>query len=569
MGLPYVMDSRRLTGASMLLDRPGAVLETRAPSESKALLLESWAHALKQILSALGMAHERWVVRDQGPTQMLACSAPLDLLLPMTYVLEQAWQEALTEHCPDLELEEGFTIDQLAARMVRRSAPRLNAIERAAKRHGVLFLLGEEDISLGQGAEAQCFELDDLPLPDAIDWDSLTRRVPIAMITGTNGKTTTARILARILSDRGWVTGFSCTDYVQIGNRIVNRDDYSGPTGARLVLRDPEVEAAVLETARGGMLRRGVQVDCADVVVVTNVADDHLGDGGIHNLAQLAECKFTITRGLRRGAPVVVNSEDRHCARWARNLPRPVIWFGLQRPGKTLAMHRRTRAMVYVADGWVVIERQGQIERVLPVADIPLTFGGYARHNVANVLAAVGAAFVLKVPLASMKTTLARFGSDADDNPGRANLFHIHGAQVLADYGHNPEGLRAVFEVAAHLKHERLLIAFGQAGDRTDSDIRGLADAVAAINPDRVLIKGMEEMLRGRAVGEIPRLMRKQLGKRGIAPERVLDVADDREAVTKALAWLQPGDLALLFIHVDKQALLAELAFMARSRPGA
>jgi UDP-N-acetylmuramyl tripeptide synthase len=553
MALPYLIDSRRLTGASMLLERPGAIIETRLPNAIKAQLLELWPKLLRVRLRALGMAHEQSVVRDQGPTQMLAITAPIDALLPATYILERVYADALRACGIEQHSEEVLSDEQLEARLVRRSHPRHVALLRSAKRHGVLCQFDEDSLSLGMGAEVENFELDELPLPDAIDWPALKTRVPIALITGTNGKTTTARLLARMLKCAGHVVGFCCTDYVQIGDQITDRDDYSGPTGARKVLRHPEVTAAVLETARGGMLRRGLQVSDADVAVLTNVADDHLGDGGIHTLKQLAECKFTITRGLRRAAPVVVNADNRPCAAHAKTLDRAIIWFAKQRPRTP----SRARAWVYLREQTICIESLGAVHELVPVAEVPMTLGGHAKHNIENALAAVAAAHALKLPLEAMRAGLKEFGLSPDDNPGRLNRFSIAGGTVLVDYGHNPEGLRAVFDALTGIPHQRLLVAFGQAGDRTDADIRGLADAVAKAGADRVLIKELPKMLRGRALGEIPALIRTRLAKHGV--REVHQVADDHAAVDDALAWLQPGDLAVLFLHVDKEELLARL----------
>lgn len=555
-----LLDSRRLTGASMLLPRPGAMLETRLPSDRKRRLMRRWQELLQALYADLGWSGEWIVVRDQGPTQMLAATAPMDALLAATYVLEHALVFALLD--PQRPGAEAWSaaVDALDARIVRRTDPRLAALARAAQRHGAQMLVGERDVSLGMGAAARRWPDDELPLPDEVNWELARQRLPIALITGTNGKTTTARLLARMLSLAGHTVGFSCTDYVQIGAQILERDDYSGPTGARMVLQHPDITAAVLETARGGLLRRGIQVRHADVGIVTNVAADHLGDGGIHTLEQLAEAKFSLTRGLHPQAPLVVNAEDRYCTRHARKLARPVYWFALHRPPRALLRGQcEVRAQVYASHGEVVIDDAAGIRPLLPVADIPITVGGNATHNLANALAATAAGLAMGVAEPVLAQALRDFGRDWRDNPGRANLFWIRGAQVLADYGHNPEGLAAVFRIARALPHGRCLVSFGQAGDRSDADIRELADQVAALNPDRILVKDMPDMLRGRAAGEIPALLRTRLLDCGIAEQRIEILQGDPAALQSALAWIQPGDLAVLFIHTDSAALLEQL----------
>lgn len=556
-----LLDSRRLTGASLLLSRPGAILETRLPPERKRRLMRRWSTWVNQLYADLGWFDQEVATRDMGPTQMLAATAPPAALLPATYVLEQALDWALQD--PAVPSSDAYhrAVDTLVTRVARRTDGWLDALVRSAERHRAQLLIGERDLSIGEGAAALVFADDDIPTPESIDWSDKQHRLPTVLVTGTNGKTTTSRILARILKTAGHTVGFSCTDYVQIGDEIVDRDDYSGPTGARMVLRNARITAAVLETARGGMLRRGIQVRDADVGVVTNVAADHLGDGGIHTLEQLAEAKFTLVRGLHPGAPLVVNAEDRHCTRHARRLDRPLYWFAVQRPPRGLLKGAaRTEALLYRENGQLLIDRDGNREVLLPVADLPSAFGGSALHNIANALAASAAALALGVGLEPIRTALRDFGRSYLDNPGRANLFTIGGATVLADYGHNPEGLAAIFQIAAALPRERLLVSFGQAGDRTDQDIRDLADQVAAQQPERVLVKEMVKMLRGRPEGEIPALLVSQLKKRKLKASQIELCQGDRAAVESALAWLQPGDLAVLFIHQESAALLAELA---------
>lgn len=559
-----LLDSRRLTGASMLLSRPGAMLETRLPPERKRRLMRRWFSWVERLYADLGWAGEEVVTRDQGPTQMLAATAPPAALLPATFVLEQALDWALLDPARPTLAAYHRAVDALMTRIARRADGWLDALVRSAQRHCAQLLIGERDISLGEGRAAVVFDDDDIPTPDSLDWSDKQHRLPTVLVTGTNGKTTTSRILARILKTAGHTVGFSCTDYVQVGDAILDRDDYSGPTGARMVLRHPEVTAAVLETARGGMLRRGIQVRDADVGIVTNVAADHLGDGGIHDLAQLAEAKFTLVRGLHAEAPLVVNAEDRHCTRHARRLDRPLYWFAVKRPPRGLLKGAaRTEALLYREGSQLWLDRDGVREALLPVSDLPIAFGGSAVHNIANALAASAAALALRVEMEVIRTALRSFGASWLDNPGRANLFQIRGATVLADYGHNPEGLAAIFAISAALPRQRLLISFGQAGDRTDQDIRNLADQVAAQRPDRVLVKEMLRMLRGRSPGEIPQLLSAQLKKRGLRPAQITVIDGDRAAVETALDWLQPGDLAVLFIHQDSATLLPELAALA------
>jgi cyanophycin synthetase len=561
MPLPYVSDSRRLTGASLFLPVPGAILEVAAPTEIKTKLRVYWRHWVKKLLQRIGWSDALVVTRDQGPSQILAISAPIDGLLAATHITEWAWEAALAK----LKLARAASLneatDRILGRIAREARPPLAALYRAAVLRRVPVFLSEQELSLGEGANSKVFTFDDLPEPSQIAWRPKMRRVPKILVTGTNGKTTTVRLLARMLSTAGNVVGFCSTDFVQVGADILERDDYSGPTGARIVLRHPDTETAVLEVARGGMLRRGLQVIDGDVGVVTNVANDHLGENGIHTLAQLAEAKFTIVRGLREDAPVVVNADDEHCRAYARKLTHPICWFGFERPSASITRGRAPRAgLVYLEQEHFCIELDADTRYILAdVADCPLSLRGSARYNVANMLAATAAAVMLGCPLDAIVSALLHFGKHPADNPGRANVYPIRGAQVLVDYGHNPDGISAILDSAAVLGHKRLLIGVGMPGDRSDEAAVAVGERVAQAKASHVIVKELAMYLRGRPEGELSGILRKSLKANGYPEKKTGYVRTDAELVERALQWLKPGDLAVLFLHENVSELSALL----------
>lgn len=565
MALPFVTDSRRLTGASLVLGVPGAILEVTAPTQHRVKLRVLWRNYARKLLDRIGWEREQVVTRDQGGSQIFAISAPIDGLLPATYITEWAWEAALFR----MQLGErpnniAVTCDDILSQIVKEAKPGLAALFLAAKLRGVTTLL-EKELSLGEGEHCRIYPLDDLPLPDEISWNSKRRRIPIALVTGTNGKTTTVRLLAKMAREAGFSAGFCSTDYVQVGTEILQRDDYSGPTGARFVLRHPNTELAVLEVARGGMLRRGLQVTDADVGLVTNVADDHLGENGVHTLDQLAEAKFTIVRGLRSDAPVVVNADDLHCRAYARRLNHPIIWFSLDRPQPDMLKGKRARlGFCYVDSGFLVREIAGVNESVIAVADVPITFNGAARYNTANALAALATASALDLPIKAIRRALASFGLDASDNPGRANVFHINGARVIADYGHNPDGIAALLNASMALPAKRRLVAVGLAGDRSDDAARQVGTLLGQLKFDRIIVKELVGYLRGRAEGELSGILLKALHAQRFPKSKISYLRTDVEAMTQTLAWLKPGDLAVLFLHENLGELTAKLAAMSQ-----
>jgi cyanophycin synthetase len=561
MALDYVLDSRRLTGASMVLAVPGAILEVAPPQALKTKLRVRWRHIMQQLLSDLGWASETIVAADQGASQILAISAPIDQLLVATHINEAAWELALAggrfaQKQRYLEL-----LEEALSQMAQTANPRLRALHSAARHHKVIGLLSESEYSLGEGESARIYPLDDLPLPNEVAWRAKRREIPIALVTGTNGKTTTVRLLAHLLRKVSPDVGFCSTDFVQIGAQVLQRDDYSGPTGARMVLRNARTTHAVLEVARGGMLRRGLQVIGANVAVVTNVADDHLGENGIYTLDQLAAAKFTVVRGLSAHAPIVVNADDLHCRSFARKLSNPIFWFALSKPTNTVLRSKVSRAgLVYVADQSIFVERaNAEAICLLDVKDCPLTLGGGALFNVQNVLAAVAAALCLDVPIDKIKQGLQEFGAHPADNPGRANVYPVQGARIVLDYGHNPDGVRAVLQSLHALKFNRLLIGVGLPGDRSLEAARAVAAAVVSVHPDWVCIKEMPKYLRGRPLGEISGAIRRELSARKFSAKKQHYLQDDAQMLQYARDWLKPGDLAVLFVHENTDQLAAQL----------
>jgi cyanophycin synthetase len=328
----------------------------------------------------------------------------------------------------------------------------------------------------------------------------------------------------------GLAVGWSNTDGVYLDGELVEEGDWSGPGGAARVLAQPGVELAVLETARGGILRRGVGVAHNDVAVVTNISADHLGLGGIHTLDQLAEVKATIVRITRAGGWVVLNADDpRTLAMRRLSRARPFV-FGLDpdAPGLREAQTDGGRAAT-VLDGDLVVLTRGRVERLLPVLDVPVTLAGLASFNVANALAAAAAG----LPAEAVLDGLRSFRPSLGQNPGRMNILDLDGRAVIVDMAHNEASLLALLEVARGLRLPggRILAMTGTAGDRTDELIRSLGE-LAARSADRVVIGEKHKYLRGRDPAELVRLLRE-----GAATVGVTDVPAHPGELAGLKAW--------------------------------
>jgi UDP-N-acetylmuramyl tripeptide synthase len=554
-----VIDSRRLTGPSLLLDAPGAILDVHLDERVRDRAIAAWRRAAERLLDAVGWPGQRLATRSFTGGASLAFTAPPDALYAATEINEAAWAAAWAEvegQTPEREEVVGARLRQAIA---DERNPSLIALRDRARARQLTFLAGEGLVSIGSGTWCQVWPTTELPKVETVDWLHV-HDIPVALVTGSNGKTTVVRLLAAIASAAGYAAGITCTDGVSVGGASLAEGDYSGPSGARLLLRRRDVQLAVLETARGGLLRRGLSVDRAAVAVVTNVADDHLGEFGIHDLEALADVKLLVTRALRPGASAVLNGDDPRLRARGERLGAPVVWFTLEPDAPWLARHLKSggRAALYADRALVLAEGSGRTA-VARVDDVPIAVGGAARHNVANALAAVAASAALGLPHEAITRGLARFGTAEEENVGRANVMELGGVQVVVDYAHNPHGLAALAEMVAAMPARRRLVLLGQAGDRSDASIRELARAALALRPDRFVLKEMDRYLRGRRPGEVTELMADELLRAGVPPEHIGRPGDELAAVRDALAWARPGDVLLLTVHQDRPVVLALL----------
>jgi UDP-N-acetylmuramyl tripeptide synthase len=616
-------NSRRLTGSNLFFDSSGAVLETLGVAVDETLL-QGWRNRVVRVRAALHWPQfetssavlgtraaaraSSTMARRHASGTSLALAAPLDQLFTATEVNEWAFCAALLEADPVgwSHLEAALVeAAQTAAREATESAtpdgrtpisvafatalpvlderaafarfatlarieamPRLQALLAEADSRALLHVLDDDDLTLGSGGGGRTWPVSALPEVASVPWTEL-HHVPAAVVTGSNGKTTTVRLLAACVREQGWRDGYNCTDGLFIaGERIVS-GDYSGPVGTRTVLRDTRVEAAILETARGGILRRGLAAGRARVALVTNISADHFGEYGIDDLDGLADVKLVVASTLDDTGLLVLNADDPLLRTRAEHIDRPIGWFSRDYANATLQAHRaRDGATSGVRNDRLIVSWPDRSQAVVQefdlgaIADMPLTVDGTADYNISNVAGAALAALQLGISHAVIAAALARFGADPMDNPGRLMRYDYRGAQVLVDYAHNPEGLAGLLEVATRLRRTgRVALVLGQAGNRPTADITALANTAARFQPDFIVIKEIESMLRGRAPGEVPTILHAALRSAGV-PESVLELQlTELGAVQRVLEWSKPGDVLVLPVHnlATRDATLALL----------
>jgi cyanophycin synthetase len=374
-------------------------------------------------------------------------------------------------------------------------------------------------------------------------------RIPIISITGTNGKTTVTRIIGHVLQEMNWCVGMTTTDGIFIGGESVSRGDTTGPHSARVVLSDPTVEVAVLETARGGIIRRGLGYDWSDISIITNIREDHIGQDGIHDIEDLVHIKSLIAERVREGGTLILNADDEQCVRLiektgVRRVNKQFIYFSLD--GNNMLIRKYLDiggAAFFVRDGWI-IEAVGQDEhRVVEVSAVPITMSGTANFQVANVTAAIAACRAYGVTRENIAAALKNFRND-EHNPGRANLYQVGEGYVIVDYGHNPDAFEAISRMAARWDGRRVTCILGVPGDRDDRLIED-AGRIAAKGFNRIIIKEDKD-LRGRCKGEVASLLCRAINE--AAPDReCLTVLDEVEAFTRELKEMRHGDVIVVF----------------------
>jgi cyanophycin synthetase len=393
-------------------------------------------------------------------------------------------------------------------------------------------------------------------------------RIPVVAITGTNGKSTTTRLIAHIASEAGLVTGMTNSDGIFVRGELAEAGDWTGFGGAGRILSEPGMQLAVLETARGGILLRGLGYDHNDVAVVTNVSPDHLGLQGIDTLDELAETKATLVRVTRRDGWVVLNADDPRVWRMRRETKARMYAFSADPESPTVeaALDHGGRAAV-VERGWITLRRSGERPvRLARVTELPVTFGGLSRVNVANALAAAAACDALGIEASLIGAGLRSFGRDLNANPGRLNLFERRGILVLIDFAHNEAGLSALIDVCRALVRKpkkgrsrggTIRLGLGTAGDRTDEMLRNMGE-LAGRGADEVIIAEKRHYLRGRDLEEMNDLFRDGVrlgGNRGEVPAYETELA----ALQALLDRSHRGDVAAVMAHVERAEIFTWL----------
>jgi len=554
-----IVDScRRLTGPSLVWSETGAILDVLVADQDMERVLDCWHGQLESLLHEINWVEASYTHRRFENGYNLLLAAPIDQLYSAVLVLETSWYLCACELLQQTAESREQLLDDIRVQMQQEQNPALIEVQGAAAEHGVDFLADDETISLGLGTGSLSFPIDQIPPAAQLDWNSI-HDIPVALITGTNGKSTSVRLLDGIARAAGHVSGITSTDFVRVGDDLLDQGDYSGPGGARLLLRDQRLEVAFLEVARGGILRRGLPLRRARVALVTNIASDHLGQYGVNTLAALTETKFAVRRTLADDGLLVANADDAESVNYlARNPQQNLCWFSLDKSNQQIQRHISVRQCCCFSDqGRLVYFDGSSFIDICAIDEVPMTLNGAATHNVHNALGAIGVAIAMGYTAAQICAGLQGFHSDENDNPGRMNHFTLtNSVQVIVDFAHNAHGVAAIVATVGRMPARQKWALFGSAGDRSDEDIRAMAQALCSVAPDHVVITEIEDYLRGRNLGDVSQIIRQVCLQNGVSEANIHLLDSPLTGVQYALERMQAQDLGLFLILSERDQVI-------------
>jgi UDP-N-acetylmuramyl tripeptide synthase len=545
-------EARRLTGPNLLWDHPGGILDVFIEGIDKYAVVNAWQRWVATLQTQFGW-QQQTTFRLHSEGANLAISAPMDALYCACDLAELAWHccvaELKGEAIPDWQLR----LNELHEELAEERNPALISIMEAAQKHGVSCITDDDDVSLGMGKSSQSWPVSALPALQAIQWRTY-QDIPRALITGTNGKSTSVRLASHIAKAAGFVAGVTSTDFIRVGDDIIDHGDYSGPGGARMLLRDSRTEIAFLEVARGGILRRGIPIDSVDAALITNVASDHLGQYGINTVEELAETKFVVAKGVGKQGTLVLNADNALVIAQGLKLDKKMCWYSTDESNALVQSQLSCGgAAVFIRNQRIIYAWDNKEEDIASLDNVPMTLNGAAQHNVQNALGVVGLSKALNLPTEAIRIGLMDFGSNAEDNPGRGNIYEINGIKVLVDFAHNEHSMRAVVKTINQLPAKRKIAMFSHAGDRSDDEIRNLTAAVTELDASLYIVTELERYLRGRQIGEVPQIVGDYLHQQAVPSQKIHYAADPLQGAKIAMNFAQPGDVVLLFVLADRE----------------
>lgn len=550
--------STRLWGANIFFDDPGAVLDVHIINDQEQLI-NLWQLRLSQLLTMVGWISDYkrgYKIYSKGIR--FAISAPIDLLWVATEVLEHVWYMVRYE----FELQQQADINEAMLVLLPKIKENTNLAYREvyaiAKQNKLNIFDDGKQIGIGSGKHI--FIVNKSELADAvIPWAQI-KNIPCVMVTGTNGKTTTVRLTRYINMQRGSNVGYCSTDWVMIGNEILEKGDFSGPSGNAAVMMSPEVDVAVLEVARGGLLRRGILTNYIQGATVTNISDDHLGEDGVDTVEELAVAKCLVFKALSTDGYAVINLDDVNLRSIILELPL-MKKICITRNITDVSIQPFLRDASYVCftldDAFYWRDSKGVYQKLASFNQVPLTISGYANHNIENAMHAIALSFSLGCSLEHISQCLIEYENTYENNQGRTNVFRYNNATIIVDFAHNLAGITAILNLArAYLRDgSKLGLLFGSTGNRMYM-LESIAKVIISSGVNKVILKELANYLRGTKPGELVGNMFKLLLSQGMQEQNITIVKSEHEALEQVFKFIQSGDVFVFCAHENTAEII-------------
>jgi UDP-N-acetylmuramate-alanine ligase len=551
---------RVLAGTNMYFNTVGAILEMATTDARKSEFVAAYATELRKVLDALGWDDVAIHQNEYSRGLIFAIPTEFDYTYAGCKILSVTFDLVAASFNEQPELDFAAEIDYLDYVLSKERYMTLRNIYNEAQARSLNVYFYDDIITIGSGKGAFSANIDEIGFAD-VPWEQIYE-IPSVMVTGTNGKTTTVRLTSFISQHAGKVVGYCSTDWVMIGEQIVSQGDLSGPNGNRTVMTNPAVDVAVLEVARGGIVKRGLATSHVNAAVVMNVSEDHLGMNGIDSVHDLARAKFTVQNAVRPGGHHVINLDDSESHQFIAKLSegRAFISQKLSEAEIKQFMQHPEDYACFVENGAFVVLKDSHKTVIAMVNQVELTYNGVAKHNIENVLAAICLSLELGRSYAEITSGLLAFES-AIHNHGRFNLFEVDGAKLLIDYGHNVASVDSILKFARSIAtaNSRITVLLGFSGDRKFL-IDSIAKSVVKYDVDHVILKMFTSHLRGAEVGELANLLQERLIKRGYPQHNILaTVETEMEALNLVLARMQPEGIYILFCQDEAAEVIAAI----------
>jgi UDP-N-acetylmuramyl tripeptide synthase len=555
--------STRLFGANSFFDNPGAVLDVPVTDNQdeliKLMLIEQ-----KRVLSVLG-----WEENYQSGYKKysmgirFAISAPFDLLWAATDLVEYLWLSVRHKFEFGEFLSEDYARSHMLPIIDRHTNLAYRKVYLKAKERGLNVFEDGNSVVIGSGKYSYTTTFDKLS-PDAIPWDKI-QEIPAVLVTGTNGKTTTVRLTRFICKQAGKIVGYCSSDWIMVDDKIIEKGDLSGPSGNQGVMMNPQVEVAVLEVARGGLLRRGILTNFVKSATVTNVSEDHLHEDGVDTLEELAQAKALVYKGVAKDGYAVINLDDKLMREYAKKIAQKKIYITRDITNSKYSPYLKDAQYVCYADNNAFYWRDNNNDqRIATFANTPITVNGHARHNIENALHAIALSFTLGNSITQIGKALTQYENTAENNQGRANVFEYNGGKIIVDFAHNAAGFEAMVGlVKSYVTNGgRLGILLGNTGNRMSLTDK-ITDAVISGRPDFVVIKELTTYLRGTEPGQVVRQIEEMLIAKGMDKNNIRLVDNEFDGLDVAINFVKPGDAFLFIAHESTAEIVEKLKALA------